>query len=300
MSTRKPAVAGQFYPSSPEECRSEVAARLEGGGNAKAAPQGRLVGGIVPHAGWICSGTVAGEVIAAFRDAAIDTFIVFGAVHRLSRPQASVDARGDWQTPLGTMTIDEQLAAAVLDVSSDLLADDAQSHLLEHSIEVQLPFLQAIQPEARLLPVGVPPIDDAPAVGTIVAEQVNRLGRRVAFLGSSDLTHYGPRYGFMPAGTGRHALHWAKANDRRIIELCLKLQAECVVSEARTHCNACGSGAIAATLAAARASGANEGMLLRHTSSAEVLRDQLGSTADAVGYAGILLHGTQSAPNPGS
>jgi len=299
MSIRNPAVAGQFYPADSDACRSEVTACLEPPREFRAATSTRLVGGIVPHAGWICSGAVAGEVITAFRDAEVETFVVFGAVHRVSRPEASVDARGAWRTPLGTMPIDEELAAAALDATG-LVIEDAASHAVEHSIEVQLPFLQTVQPAARLLPVGVPPFEQAPAVGTAVADQVRRLGRRVVFIGSSDLTHYGPRYGFMPAGTGRHALHWAKANDRRIIELCLKLQAECVVPETRDHHNACGGGAIAATLAAARASGATEGVLVRHTSSAEILREQFGPTADAVGYAGILLCGPRTKVNESS
>jgi len=155
MSIRDPAVAGQFYPASPAACRAEVEAYLQTPEEVPADPEVKLVGGIVPHAGWICSGVVAGQVIAAFQDEPIDTFVVFGAVHRVTGRQVSVYPEGTWRTPLGQMAIDEELASAVLNADT-LLVDDPRSHVLEHSIEVQIPFLQVVQPSARLLPIGVP------------------------------------------------------------------------------------------------------------------------------------------------
>jgi hypothetical protein len=233
---------------------------------------------------------VAAEVIQAVgRDPTIETFVVFGAIHRVRGSRASVDPEGGWLTPLGEIAIDEELARAVL-AASPLLADDPHSHVPEHSIEVQVPFIQQVHPSAKLLPILVPPSDQASEVGRIVAEQAQAAGRKVVFLGSTDLTHYGPRYYFTPQGVGRPGLTWAKdANDSRMIELCLKLAAEEVVPEADRHHNACGSGAVAATLAAARQCGAIQAKLCRHTTSAEVLHEKLGPMTDSVGYAGILF-----------
>jgi len=294
MAKRPPIVAGQFYPASEEQCRKEVAEYLaalpaspaDQAWIAQCAP----LAGIVPHAGWVCSGAVAGQVVRAVAQyPALETFVVFGAVHLTTGPRAAVYAEGSWQTPLGKIVIDEELAASAI-AASPLIADDPSAHSAEHSIEVQLPFLQYVYPSARLLPVMVPPSSTAHQIGQVVAEQARTLGRKAVFLGSTDLTHYGPRYRFTPQGLGPDALKWAKeVNDRRVIDLCLRLAAEQVVEEASTHHNACGSGAIAATLAAARTCGATRARLCRHTTSAEVLRDRMGDMADAVGYAGILF-----------
>jgi len=291
MSQRPPAVAGQFYPGSAKQCRADANKYLTiGSSTTERQGAGAPVAGIVPHAGWVYSGAVAAEVIGAIgKNPDIETFVVFGAVHRVRGGRASVDAEGTWITPLGEIAIDEELARTVVG-ASPLLIVDAQSHQLEHSIEVQVPFIQCVRPTARLLPILVPPVENAAETGRVVAEQVRSLGRNAVFLGSTDLTHYGPRYFFTPKGAGADGLKWAQAvNDQRMIDLCLKLAAKEVVPEANANHNACGSGAVAATLAAAQACGATEGRLLRHTSSAEVLRERLGPMTDSVGYAGIVF-----------
>jgi len=301
MSVRLPVVAGQFYPASADQCQAEVQQYLSAAVTEGEGPRADrkitgdqaidlVIGGIVPHAGWICSGAVAAEVINVLAaHCAPETFVVFGAVHRLTGSRISVYASGSWRTPLGDVLVDEELAAAVVQASS-LLVDDPAAHQHEHSIEVQVPFIQHLAPSAKLLPVMVPPTASAPQAGRIVAEQVRTMGRNAVFLGSTDLTHYGPRYDFTAKGTGPEGLKWAKeANDRRIIDLILDLQAEKVLREAAANRNACGSGAIAAAIGAARESGADRAQLLRHTTSCEVLRERLGQMTDAVGYAGVVF-----------
>jgi MEMO1 family protein len=305
MSVRMPAVAGHFYPDSGSLCRSEVDGYLaQGRGrrqepgdstvaelrDALAAGAGRLVGGIVPHAGWICSGAVAAEVIGEVcRDRDIDTVVVFGAAHRFMSARAALWCEGAWATPLGEVLIDDQLANAVLAASDDVEANP-EAHRVEHSIEVQVPFIQRACPAARLLPLLVPPPAPALAIGLAVAEQARLLDRRVIFLGSTDLTHYGPRYGFTPKGDGPQALTWAKEqNDRWLLDLVCQMEADRIVPEAHKHQNACGAGAVAATMAACSRAGATRGVILRHTTSAEVLQDRYGPMSDAVGYAGIVF-----------
>lgn len=293
MSARSPAVAGQFYPQSPERCRLEArqclgvtAPTAEMSAALSASP---AIGGIVPHAGWICSGAVAAEVIRQVLAEPPETLVIFGAVHRRGVPPAAVDNTGTWETPLGPIQVDQELADAVVSASPHFSAD-ASSHRLEHSIEVQVPFVRELAPETMLLPVMVPPSEHAAGIGRTVAETARRLHRNVRFLGSTDLTHYGPRYGFTPQGSGPAGLAWAKEeNDRRMIDLVLNLAADRVVDEARARHNACGSGAIAATIAASVFAGARRGRLLRHTTSSEMLADRLGAMEDAVGYAGIVF-----------
>jgi MEMO1 family protein len=308
MSVREPVVAGQFYPAAAEVCRASVERCLDPGlgdlgrpavgeGVSQAQRAGDAIGGIVPHAGWVYSGSVAGEVMrevlgpgdgAAPREP-IDTVIIFGAVHRLGGPYASVYVEGAWRTPLGEIAIDEPLARAVVGASPVLL-DDAGMHRPEHSIEVEVPFVRHLAPSARLLPVLVPPTASAHEIGRIVAGQAAALGRRAVFLGSSDLTHYGPRYHFAPSGTGERGLIWSKeVNDRRILDLILAMEAEQVVGEAMAHRNACGGGAIAATIAACRFAGADRAALLRHVTSNEILGRAGEAMEDAVGYAGVIF-----------
>lgn len=290
---RSAAVAGQFYPHTADDCRAQIEACLaeaEAIGRPDLPSGFRAVAGLAPHAGWVCSGAVAGQVIRVLAAGqAVQTFVVFGAVHRRMAIPAAVFAEGAWETPLGSIAIDEELAADAVR-SSPLLRVEPEVHEPEHSIEVEVPFIQYLAPRARLLPVMVSPVAEGPEIGRAVARAATALGRRVVYLGSTDLTHYGPRYAFVPGGVGPEGLRWAKEeNDRRMLDLVTSLQAEEVVHEALTRRNACGPGAVAATLAAARASGADTVRVLRHTNSNEVLCTRYGQMEDAVGYAGVVM-----------
>jgi AmmeMemoRadiSam system protein B len=141
-----------------------------------------------------------------------------------------------------------------------------------------------------VLPVEVPLIDSAVDVGIATARLAGAMNLPVAFLASSDLTHYGPAYAFVPAGLGPQGLAWAKDNDRRLLDRVVRLDVESIVGSVRNNYNACGGGAIAALLAACRELGATRSEVLRHTNSAEVLCG-LGERYDgnAVGYAGVVV-----------
>jgi len=161
---------------------------------------------------------------------------------------------------------------------------------------VQLPFIQHAAPSAKLLPIIVPPSASAPDAGRAVAERAKALRRGAVFVGSTDLTHYGPRYRFTPMGSGPDALRWAKeVNDRRLLDLVVSLKTGEVVAEALEHHNACGSGAVAAAMAACVAMGADRAQVLRHTTSNEVAHGRFGEMADAVGYSGVVFLKSASA-----
>jgi AmmeMemoRadiSam system protein B len=174
-----------------------------------------------------------------------------------------------------------------------LFAVDDRFHDDEHAVEVELPLIQVVWPDAKVLPVEVPPTDDAVAIGRRTAEAIERAGAgEVVYLASSDLTHYGPAYRFTPAGVGPDALEWAKDNDRRLLELVTGLQAERVVPDVRARQSACGPGAIAAMLAACRERGATRATVLRHANSCEMLQRIAPQPPDnAVGYAGVVVSG---------
>jgi AmmeMemoRadiSam system protein B len=287
-------VAGSFYPGSAEQCRVQVKQYLAESPSEEITAQGfkgRPVGGIVPHAGWVYSGAVAAEVIkllTAGND--LQTCVIFGAWHRPTSTNAMVFPAGSWQTPMGEIEIDQTLASQVVQ-ASPLILDQSSAHNSEHSIEVQIPFIQNLAPQAKLLPIVVPATPSASEVGQAVAEQVTALDRQAVYLGSTDLTHYGPSYGFTPQGSGQAGLEWAKeTNDRRIIDLMIDMSDDEIVNQAASNHNACGSGAVAATIRACKTAGADRAKLLQHTTSAEVAREIRGAMSDAVGYAGVIFY----------
>jgi hypothetical protein len=291
MMIREPAVAGRFYPLSREACLREIAAMRPPAQPAQDMPA-RPVGGIVPHAGWVFSGETALAVLRAITGRRTPkTFILFGAAHTGRARGAVLFGSGAWQTPLGQVEIDERLSREILARAADLVTDDPEAHEEEHSLEVQLPLIQYVAPEARIVPILVPPGAQAIALGRAVAAVIASLEADAVCLGSSDLTHYGPAYGFTPQGTGDAAMRWMRENDRRMLDLAIALDAEAVVAEAKSHLNACGPGAIAATLAAARALGATRGCVVQYTTSFDVMREKMGrkDAEAAVGYGGVVF-----------
>jgi AmmeMemoRadiSam system protein B len=251
-----------------------------------------IVAGIVPHAGWTFSGSLAALVFLAIKQQheKVHTFVIFGAAHGYFGQSPAVYDRGSWITPLGEIAVDEELADAVL--SAGPVVSDASAHRAEHSIEVQVPFMQYLFPGAKILPIIVPPREQAVALGKSIGQIINKdEHKKIVCIGSTDLTHYGPRYGFTPMGVSEDALKWADSvNDKKFIDLALKLEPERLLASAAENCNACGAGAAAAAIAAAKQIGKTEGLLLVHANSNEVMLRKMGTTsADSVGYAAIVF-----------
>jgi AmmeMemoRadiSam system protein B len=288
-SVRQPAVAGSFYPADPVQCRTAAEALVKVPQGPGPIAPGK--GGIVPHAGWICSGAIAAEVLGVLaRDPAPDVVVVFGAIHTpIELDVAALESFTSWQVPGGSFEVAVDLSEP-LQRASDLFVTDDRFHVREHAVEVELPLIHVVWPNARLLPVEVPVVDQAPEIGRRVARAVLEKGVRAVFLASSDLTHYGPSYGFAPAGVGIEGLRWAKENDRRLLQLVQNFDIGQIVPEVRGHFNACGAGAIAAMMAACKEAGANSARVLSHLSSYETLaRVAPQPPIDAVGYAAVVV-----------
>ena len=286
MMTRRAYRAGSFYPFDEHSCRQQIQKCL--GEYDPPAEPARVVAGIVPHAGWIFSGPTAAKVFKSIQQkASPKTFLIFGAVHVGGVGAAAIFPEGVWETPCGSAAIDETLAERLLDNVADLLQADPSVHAREHSIEVQVPFIQQLFPSAKILPIMVSPSPQAERLGARIGALLAESEGDVVVIGSTDLTHYGPSFDFTPYGVGEEALQQMKANDRRIIELAVQMQTASIVPEAVQHRNACGAGAIAATVAAAQALGAERGYMLEHITSHEVMPER--RAADAVGYAGIVF-----------
>lgn len=289
MHVRKPVVAGQFYPGERETCRTEIHECLPARVPEEGIPQS-LIGGLVPHAGWTFSGALAALVFATIkhRRGPVGTFVICGAAHGYFGAKPAVDGSDAWETPLGRIAVNAELRQALLDSGT---ADvDVSAHRYEHSIEVQVPFIQHLFPDARLVPIIVPANESALPLGEALVRSA-AAGGSVVYLGSTDLTHYGPRYGFTPMGVGADALQWASdVNDRQFLDLALRLEPERLLANALENGNACGPGAAAAVVTSAKQLGVRQGVLLAHTTSNEVMLRKMGTTSrDSVGYAAVVF-----------
>jgi len=278
MERRPAVVAGAFYEASPAACRDHARRLIAEAGEPPADLPAPL-GGVAPHAGWVFSGALAAGTLLAMRAAGPEMFVLFGATHRPVRRQAQVFPAGVWNTPLGDVEVDAEAVrlaeGAGLDVGTD-------NHEGEHSIEVQLPLIQVLYPQARILAVAVPHDGGAARAGETLARALAAWPGRWVGVASTDLTHYGMGYGGPDLGPYAKARAWMRENDGRFIRLVETLDAEAMVDEASANANACGSGAVAAAAAAARARGARRGVTLRYATSADVVPEPRAS--QAVGY----------------
>jgi AmmeMemoRadiSam system protein B len=242
------------------------------------------VGGIVPHAGWFFSGEIACNVIAALREeVSLDTLIIFG-MHLHPASPSYIMPEGAWETPLGELEIDHEIAGELVKRFSFEIETPTR-FTPDNTIELQLPFIKYFFDTVKIVPMGVPPAQIAIEIGHAAIAIAARLNRRVKVLGSTDLTHYGYNYGFTPQGVGKKALDWVKnSNDRQVIDAILSLDPAKTIQLGLKYKNACCAGAVAAAIAAAKGLGAHRAAELAYATSYEK------SPGDSfVGYTGIVF-----------
>ena len=268
-SLRHPAVAGRFYPRDAEVLRQEVRTYL-----ARPGQQKRLgaLGCIAPHAGYMYSGHVAGAVFAALTIP--ELCLVLCPNHTgMGRPLAIV-GEGAWETPLGNATIDSTFAAA-LKQRCPLLEEDSAAHRTEHAAEVELPFLQFLQPDLKFVPIalGTSQFEALEQLGTAIADVIAAEGSPVLIVASSDMNHY-------------ESDAITRVKDQTAIEPILRLDARAlhhVVTE--QHISMCGFGPAVAMLTATKKLGATSAELVKYATSGDISGDR----DLVVGYAGIIV-----------
>ncbi len=264
---RHPAVSGQFYPAAPRDLDRAVRRFTRDD-----AEKVRARAVVVPHAGYIYSGGVAGEVFSSI--ALPDRHIIFCPNHTGLGADAAIMTRGAWRMPWGDVPVDEELAGRLL-AASPLLADDPSAHRAEHSLEVQLPFIRRFRETFRIVPValGRLSLDQCRALGAATAAVLRDDPSPPLLVASSDMTHYEPDT-------------VARRKDQRAIARILALDPEglykTVRSERITMC-----GVIPATVAlfAAVALGATSARLVKYATSG----DTSGDYEQVVGYAGLAI-----------
>lgn len=291
MNIRYPVVAGSFYEASAATCRRHVD-KLIASAELPANLPPRLFGGLVPHAGWMFSGRLAALTLKALQKSAggLTSVVLFGAVHHYGAAECGeVYDSGVWRTPLGEMAVDDELAGAILSAGGAYFRPNPAAHKQEHSLEVQLPILQVLAPEVKIVPIAVPPIDNAVEIGRLAGKVLRERGG-VVVVGSTDLTHHGGHFG-SPLGEGAAGERATAENDRRMLDLVETMQARKVPAEADDRGNACGAGAIAATMAACAEMGATRGVCLEYTNSYRVVRQLFPQETDdtTVGYASVVF-----------
>jgi len=280
MDVRRAAFAGSWYPDSAAECEADIRRYIE-----KASPSDpSCLGGIVPHAGWYFSGEIACRVIHGLISGPPPDVVVLFGMHLHPESPCYIMAEGAWETPFGNLSIETDVTRQLLETFS-FQVETAQRHTKDNTIELQLPFIKYFFPDAKIVPLGLPPVESSLKIGVAVAEILSDFGLKARIIGSTDLTHYGFNYGYTPMGSGASAVEWVKAeNDRRAVDAMLSMDSRSVIREGLANQNACCAGAAAAAIAASRAMGATRAEEVAYATS----YDKQPSDS-FVGYVGILF-----------
>ncbi len=264
---RMPAVSGQFYPgTAPGLSRALHALTRE----VEAREQ--AIGVVVPHAGYVYSGSVAGDVFSSVQ--VPGSSVIFCPNHTGLGEDVAVMSHGAWRMPWGDVPIDEDLAAR-LENACPHLREDASAHSREHAIEVQLPFLHRFRPDVRIVPValGRLSLDECRELGESVADAIAEDAERPLLVASSDMSHYVPEA-------------VARRKDRMAIDRMLALDPEGLFRTVRTErISMCGVVPATVVLFAARRLGATSARLIRYATSGDVSRE----FDQVVGYAGLAF-----------
>ena len=265
---RQPVVSDRFYPGHPATLTETVAGLLVSGEEVEPRP---ALAVIVPHAGYVYSGGVAGETFS--RVQVPKTALILGPNHTgRGRPLAL--GLEDWAMPMGRVPIDRELAVQILK-HSEVIIEDEDAHLMEHSLEVEVPFLQYLQEELAIVPIvaGHVPYEICRQAGHDLAQAIAAYGEPVLMVASTDMTHYEPRAS-------------ASVKDQKAIEQILALDSRRLYATVAEHrISMCGVIPTTIVLRAAVAMGASEVELVRYTDSGAVS----GDIDQVVGYAGLII-----------
>ncbi len=276
---RPPAVAGQFYPSNPSQLELAIAKFLE---DARAVPVEKPIAIIVPHAGYIFSGQIAAD---AFRQAAgheYDLVVILGTNHTTPGfDKVSIYPSGAYRTPLGSVEIDEDVAAALI-ASCDDYTFNPSMHNREHSVEVEVPFVQHLFPDAKIIAavIGSPDPALCAGFGKVLAKVLK--GRSALIVASSDLSHY-PSFD-NAVDVDSEVLRAVTTLDPGEVRTTIRAQMKRRISHLQTC--ACGEGPILTAITAAKALGATRGVVVSYANSGDVA---VGDRSRVVGYGAVVL-----------
>ena len=232
------------------------------------------IAAIVPHAAWVYSGKVAASVFSAILPA--DTYIIISPNHTGKGPQISIYPSGSWKTPLGSLSINDKFVSDLCN-ENELITLDTTAHEEEHSIEVQLPFIKFINPNANIVAITLATnsLEICTKLGKAIAKTIKEkyANQKILILASSDMSHY-------------ISVKEAKMLDALAINDILSLNAAALLKTVEeNNISMCGSGPVAVAITAAKLLGAKEAKLIDYDTSGTVTND----TSEVVSYAGMLF-----------
>lgn len=267
---RTPAVAGQFYPASKQGLKNQIETLID-----KEADKLEIIACMLPHAGYMYSGKVAGQVISGIDIK--NKIILLGPNHTGYGAKYSIMPEGTWQTPLGEVEIDSDLTREIL-IHSRYLKADFTAHTYEHSLEVELPFFQYFKDDFKIIPI-LFLSDDFVALSEIGKEIANtiksaNLMDSTMIVASSDMTHYEPQ-------------DQAQKKDKEAIQAILELnEGKFIEVIQRLNISMCGYAPVIAMISAAKILGAKTAKLIRYQTSGDITGDK----SSVVGYAGVIIY----------
>lgn len=282
MIIRNSIAAGQFYPRS----SGDIQSMLDKFTRRAGVDERDLVGGVVPHAGYIYCGKTQAHVYKSLLED-LGTFVILGPNHSGMGASEAIMTSGIWKTPLGNCRIDSDLAHAILE-NSDYLEEDYNAHNQEHSIEVQLPWLQHKYNRVNFVPIGMGDhtLEKARDIGSAIKQAREQVKERFVVLASSDFTHFGASYGYTPVsgGVGK-VLDYVEKVDLEAADAVEKLSPETFLDIIHKYdTTICGAGPIASLLYYSQEM-AERGELLDYSTSYEVSNNPNA----IVGYCGIVI-----------
>ncbi|MEM4267190.1 MAG: AmmeMemoRadiSam system protein B [Candidatus Nanoarchaeia archaeon] len=286
MGVRSSVVAGQFYESSPDRLRKQInscfLSKFGPGSLPYAKKSKKIFGCIVPHAGYQFSGPAAAFAYKAIAESRKPkNFIILGPNHSGMGAEVSTSLL-DWETPLGVVKVDADFVSKLVK-KCDFIEVDDSAHLYEHSIEVQLPFLQfVLKDKFKFVPICLASHDFK--ILKRLGECIALIGRDSCVVASSDMTHYGYGYGYLPFSQNKKENMYKL--DKRAIDAITSLDVSAFVSHIeRSHATICGYAPIITAVFAVKKLGCKKARLLKYYTSGDVLNDYSSS----VGYASIVF-----------
>ncbi|MCV0412076.1 MEMO1 family protein [Nitrosarchaeum sp.] len=276
MQIRTPAVAGMFYPNEKKELKKVIKeCFLHNFGPGKIPPSNikkKIFGAICPHAGYVYSGPIACNSFYEISSDIPDLFIIIGPNHWGIGSSVATMIDTKWETPLGEVEVDSEIAEEISKLT-DIIEIDNFSHSREHSLEVQIPMLQEIATNFKIVPIAL--INQSKEIAIKVGIAMAKIAQKnkVMIIGSSDFTHY-------------ESNEFAHEQDSALIEPILELDVDRFYDILhKKDISACGYGAIASTMIACKEIGATKGELLKYATSGDISGDK----SSVVGYGSIIF-----------
>ena len=280
MNRRKRILPRGWYPFDGKDCKGEIESYLEGWSPSQLQLTKGL-GGIVPHAGWFFSGKLAARVFYSLKlKSKVEVVVLYGG-HLSTEDLPRIVTEEACETPFGDIEIHTVFVKNLMK-RMDVRKESPTSG--DNTIEIQLAMVKYFFPEAKHVAIRSPLSLKAETLGKEVAEIAKKEGISILTIGSTDLTHYGPNYGFLNKGVGPASVEWVKKeNDKGFIDRALRMDVEALLKHALENDSACSAGAAISAMSTSKALGAEQGILLDYYTSYDIMPDD-----SFVGYAGIV------------